>query len=143
MRKLRHRQVMLSALTFVLLITNGSSKHHFLIFCSDRRLPRRVGILFYKVHMTSRRVDILFYKVHMTSRRVLFAFGAGLAARTFILLEPLFLRFEPFVKKRTFQFAPVIQHNKAPLFREVPSWSEFPAVAGDAGGKRTFSDFRH
>ena len=31
-----------------------------------------------------------------------------------------------------------------PLFRGVPSWtSEFPAVAGDAGGKRTFSDFRH
>ena len=34
--------------------------------------------------------------------------------------------------------------QRDPLFREVPSWtSEFPAVAGDAGGKRTFSDFRH
>ena len=66
--------------------------------------------------MTSRRVDILFYKVHMTSRRVLFAFGAGLAARTFILLEPLFLRFEPFVKKRRFQFATVLRTRLTSFF---------------------------
>ena len=37
-----------------------------------------------------------------------------------------------------------LRREKEPLFRGVPSWtSEFPAVAGDAGGKRTFPDFRH
>ena len=78
----------------------------FIFFCSDRPLPKTFGILF--------------RKVQMIARRVLFAFGAGLAARTFILIIILVASFRTICPKskvsiRYSTFEPAQPSNHLPV----------------------------